>query len=60
MARRTQSQRTRPRQHEEAEDLTFGQSMERRGIKPSRIMGGRRVWTFNAGEILHPSAGLNG
>lgn len=45
MARHTRTTRTRPREHEEVEELfTFAQHKEREGIEPTGIVAGRRYW----------------
>lgn len=55
MPRRTRTQRTRTREHEDVDDMTFPQLMERRGIAPTSFTTrGRRVYR------IHPCDGRNG
>lgn len=46
MARHTRTARTRPREHEEVDERTFGQEMEQRHVMPSGELNGRRIWRF--------------
>jgi hypothetical protein len=50
MPRRNHKNKTRLREHEEVEYVTFAQLMESRHILPSRTTStGRKVWTVHTG-----------